>query len=103
MELDLRISVLLSFQRALWDHVTPDLRGVAVSWSGETDYDASVRARFLFEGLVDDVRAECTSLAETYVLADFPPSASVQFDAVAHAERILLPGEEWVYLRWEGF
>ena len=40
-----RNDVLLSFQRALWDMVTPNLRAVAVTPSYPT-----IRPRFLYEG-----------------------------------------------------
>lgn len=61
----------------------------------------SIEARFLFEAEVGDIQTECVSLAETYCIADFPPEVSVAFRAVPDASRDLLPGEQWVYLRWE--
>jgi hypothetical protein len=93
-----RIEVLLSFQRALWDMVTPGLRGVAV-----TPAFPVIRARFLYAALDDD-EDQIVAEVETYVVADFVPPVDVQFEAVAvptHKTRDLLPGEEWVYLRQE--
>jgi hypothetical protein len=97
---ELRVAMLLSLQRALWEQVTPDLRGVAASCIGSED-EGAITARFLYEGDVSVVERECTSLAETYCIADFPPSVKVQFQAVPHASRDLQPGEEWIYMRWE--
>lgn len=92
--------MLLSMMRALWEQVTADLRGVAVSHQGSSER-GTVEARFLYEGNVGEVQAERVSLAETYCIADFPPSVSVGFQAVPNATRDLLPGEQWVFLRWE--
>ena len=91
---------MLSMLRALWEQVTSDLRGVAVSCHGSFERGA-IEARFLYEGGVGDVQAECVSLAETHCIADFPPEVSVTFRAVPSANRDLLPGEQWVFLRWE--
>ena len=96
----MRTDVLLSLQRALWEQVTGDLRGVTVSYQDSAQL-GSIEGRFLYEGEVGDVQAECTSLAETYCIADFPPEVSVTFRAVPNASRDLLPGEQWVFLRHE--
>jgi hypothetical protein len=98
---DLRTAVLLSMQRALWEQVTPDLRGVAVAWSGELDGQAQITARFLYQAAVGEVQAECVSLTETYLLADFLEGTRTTFVAVAFAELDLQPNEEWVFRRWE--
>jgi len=98
---DLRTAVLLSLQRALWDHVTADLRGVAVAWSGNLDASAAVRCRFLYEATVGELQEECVSESETYFVADFLEDMSTTFVAVEHADRDLESGEEWVFLRWE--
>jgi hypothetical protein len=97
---DMRTDVILSMNRALWEQVTSDLRGVAVAHRGSADH-GSIEARFLYESQVGDVPAECVSMAETYCIADLPPGVSVTFRAVADASRELLPGEQWVFLRWE--
>lgn len=91
---------MMSMLRALWEQVTADLRGVAVSFGG-TSARGAIEARFLYEGDVGDVQAECVSMAETYCIADFPPEVSVAFRAVPGATRELLPDEHWVFLRWE--
>jgi hypothetical protein len=80
----MRTDVLLSIMRALWEQVTGDLRGVAVSHQGSLER-GSIEARFLYEGEVADVQAECVSMAETYCVADFPPEVSVAFSAVPNA------------------
>ena len=98
---DLRTAVLLSMQRALWEQVTPDLRGVAVRFSGVLDSGASVNARFLYAGSAGVVQRDCVSTAEAYFAADFLDDLTVSFDVVESAGRDLAAGEEWVYLRWE--
>ena len=98
---DLRTAVLLSMQRALWEQVTPDLRGVAVAFTGDLDRGAHVAARFLYEGEVGPVQRECVSMSETYFLSDFLPDMSTDFVAVDHAARDLEGAEMWVFLRWE--
>jgi hypothetical protein len=97
----MRTEVMLSMLRALWEQVTADLRGVAVSFQGSPE-EGAIEARFLYEGDVGDVQTECVSMAETYCIADFPPEVTVAFRAVPDAARDLLPDEHWVFLRWEG-
>ncbi|MFG1621375.1 hypothetical protein [Kribbella sp. NPDC049227] len=96
---DLRIRVLLSFQRALWEQVTPGLRGVAVRVGSQM-----VEGRFLYDGVPGEVEEEIVSETETYVIADLEPAVGVSFRAEWAPEataRTLGPGEEWVYLRRE--
>jgi hypothetical protein len=88
-------------QRALWEQVTPDLRGVSIEFAGDLDHGAHVAARFLYEGDVGPVQRECVSLAESYFLADFLPDMSTEFVPVDHAARDLRGTEVWVFLRWE--
>jgi hypothetical protein len=92
-------SVLLSLQRALWDVVTPNLRGVAV----RADHPR-ITARFLFEGEPSEDDRENVSLAETYAIADFSTEVEIEFTPVqvpVAEPRDLHPGEHWVYLRKE--
>lgn len=94
-----RIEVLLSFQRALWEMVTPTLRGVAVRPSYPL-----IEARFIYESVGED-EWEIASEVESYVVADFLPPVDVRFEAVAVGpahRRVLAEGEWWVYLRREG-
>jgi hypothetical protein len=96
---DLRVSALLSMQRALWDIVTPGLRGVAVRVG-----EGEIVARFLFEHEPGDDDREDVSLAESTAAADFLEDFRVSFDAnwlPTPAPRALVDGEEWVYLRKE--
>lgn len=93
-----RAEVRLSFQRALWDMVTPSLRAVAV----RPTYPL-IEARFLYEAVGDDERMIAAE-AESYVVADFLPPVDVRFEAVAvprGQSRELLAGEEWVFRRRE--
>lgn len=94
-----RIEVILSFQRALWDMVTPALRGVAV----RPAYPL-IEARFIYEAVGEQERMIADDV-EAYVVADFIPPVNVRFVAVAvppSAARELESGEEWVFLRKEG-
>lgn len=96
---DLRVSVLLSMQRALWDVVTPGLRGVSVAHQ-----DGGIAARFLFDHEPTDDDREDVSLAETSLFTDFPDGFDVTFSAArvpVAEQRALLDGEYWVFLRKE--
>jgi hypothetical protein len=99
--LDLRTRALISIQRSLWDLVTPNLRAVALA----VDRDApKISARFMFAEGPSGEDVLDTSEAETYTMADFGPTMSVEFVAVqcpTATPREVLPGEEWVYLRKE--
>lgn len=93
-----RIEVLLSFQRALWDQVTPSLRGICARISYP-----SIEARFLYES-VDMLEREITAEVETEVYSDFVPPVTAEFRAVAVPNgqpRELEDGEEWIYVRRE--
>jgi hypothetical protein len=93
-----RTEVLLSFQRALWDLITPPLRAVAVRPSFPF-----IEARFIYEWVAAEER-EIAAEAEAYLVADFLPPVDVRFTAVAAGpadERVLEDGEEWVYRRRE--
>ncbi|MFD3406665.1 hypothetical protein ACFWUU_38625 [Kribbella sp. NPDC058693] len=93
-----RTEVLLSFQRALWDLVTPNLRAVAV----RPAYPL-IEARFIYEAVGEEEHLLVSEVG-TYVIADFVPPVDIRFDAVAvppAQARELLAGEEWVYRRRE--
>lgn len=95
-----RGSALLSMQRALWGEVTPDLRGVAVSWRGD-----EVRAVFLFDHPVGEQELDTVSCVETEVIADCDPSETefrAQYLPVADRRELPDGGDwGWVYLRRE--
>lgn len=100
-QVPLRVSVLLSVQRALWDSVTPGLRGVAVTVSS-----SAVSGRIIFDHVPTDDDVEDCSLVETHIIADMPPEVTVTLAAVGiepPAPRDVLSGEEWVYLRKEPY
>lgn len=93
-----RIEVLLSFQRALWDLVTPNLRAIAV----RATYPR-IEARFMYETVSQEEHLLASEVG-AYVIADFVPPVDIRFDAVAvppSQSRELLAGEEWVYRRRE--
>lgn len=95
---EFRLKVLWSLQRGLWDEVTPNLRGVAVS----PTYPL-IEATFIYEILGDEER-EIVAEVETLVYADFSPPVNAKFTAVMlpmSERRTLGPVEEWVYLRKE--
>ncbi|WP_077489822.1 hypothetical protein [Sinomonas mesophila] len=91
--------MLLSFQRALWDMVTPPLRGVAIRLT-----EPLIEARFIYEHQPTEDEIQIVAEVETYVIADFTPPTIASFKAVGAsllAPRELMTGEEWVYLRHE--
>ncbi|WP_104105350.1 hypothetical protein [Nocardioides sp. 616] len=93
-----RTEVLLSFQRALWDMVTPSLRAVAVS-----PVFPLIEARFMYEAVSEEERMIVAEV-EAYVVADFLPPVDVRFKAVTvpiGSPRELASDEEWVYRRLE--
>lgn len=94
----LETEVLLSFQRALWDMVTPSLRAIAMRIESPT-----IHARFMYED-VSLRELEIVSEVEAYVAADFCPPVEPAFRAVPipiGVPRILAQGESWVYRRAE--
>lgn len=99
-QIGFRGEVQLSFQRALWDMVTPSLRGVVV----RPDYPY-IQARFLYER-VSPEEHDLVSEVEVLVAADFLPPVEVEFVAAlspAWAPRdTIQEGEVWVYRRREG-
>jgi hypothetical protein len=100
-ELNFRAQVLLSVQRALWDLVTPKLRGVAIKISKP---DRSIDARFLYARDLTLALDEIVSEAEAYVAADFDETVKIRFSAQylpIGNSRDLEAGEEWVYRRRE--
>lgn len=95
---DFRSEVILALQRALWDLVTPMLRGITVRFD-----DPMIRGRLLFEAVGDDER-EIVALVAASMAADLGPSIQVEFLAIAlpvWKDRRCEPGEEWAYLRCE--
>lgn len=96
---DLRTTVLLSIQRALWDRVTSSLRGVAVSWQ-----DDVVAARFIYDRTTGDLEFEMVNDAEGEVVADLPAGIRTDFTMQVETSihgRDLSPDEWWAYLRYE--
>lgn len=88
----------------MWEAVTADLRGVALAMPASEQSQGVISARFLYEGDVTDFQLELVSLVETYLIADFPEvpaTLGTSFKAIARADRQLLDGEEWFFLRRE--
>lgn len=95
---EMRVTVLLSLQRALLGMVTMSLRGVAVSWT-----EHLVCARFMYE-FEDSQHVELMGEIETEVLADFHSDVDTRFtiEAAPRSTRLGLEQDEvWVYLRRE--
>lgn len=102
MNADLWTRLRLSLQRAMWETVTPDLRGVAIALDDAER--PTFRVRLLYSGAVGDFQEELVSLVETYLVSDFsevPDSLTASFSVVPHAARELREGEHWFFLRWE--
>lgn len=98
MTLTPHASAVLSVNRALWDRVTPALRGVCVSWQG------GIEARFFYEVEPTELERDLVDEAETEVMADQLPGTEVRCVAVylpVARRRTLPPDSAWVYLRWE--
>ena len=103
METDLRAEVLLSVSRALWGQVTPELRGVACRWTGNSAQDAAVQVKFIYERSPSELEIELVSEAESELWADFP-DGHVECSVLPYQgllSRVLEQDEEWVYLRYE--
>ena len=73
---DLRTSVLLGFQEALLEMVTPNLRGVTVGWSEE-----SIIARLYYDGALSTREGE-TAGKETRAMSEITsnPVQSLKID-----------------------
>ncbi|MGI8665832.1 MAG: hypothetical protein ACR2N4_07365 [Jatrophihabitans sp.] len=96
---DLLLVALLSSSRALWDVVTPDLRGVALSTGNRL-----VRSRFVYTDQIDPLRQELMSDAEGELAADLPWNTMTDFSSEVRPpgrSRELTDGEVWAYLRRE--
>ena len=67
MDIDLRVRVLLSVQRALVGEITPEMRAVSVEWSPK-----EVLLRVFVDGLVaDQIRDDFDASVVTQIMADF--------------------------------
>ncbi|GAB2582900.1 hypothetical protein [Microlunatus antarcticus] len=102
MDAELWTRLRLSLQRAMWESVTSDLRGVAIALDDAER--PAFRVRFLYAGAVGDLQEELVSLVETYLVSDFnevPDSLTTSFSVIPHAARELEEGEHWFFLRWE--
>jgi len=96
--IEFRTAVLLSFQQALLDLVTPPLRAVSVTPTGPV-----IRAVFTYESLSEEAR-QLMFEVETYVAADFHSPVDVDFRAVeaTSEQRLILPTHDvWVFRRHE--
>ena len=106
-----RASVLLSAQRALLGEVTPELRGVLVSWAAPPDVPepAWIEADFYYDREIEDDDADHVSEVEGYVAADFLPDVDVRFSPLHLSGSRPLPQvaekdlatKVWVYRRFE--
>ncbi len=97
-DVEMRVRVLLSMQRALLGAVTPALRGVAVTWN-----EHRISARFVYDASGDYV--DLVQETETQVLADFDDDVTTDFTTEVATDRflpLLSEHEVWAYRRHEG-
>lgn len=66
-EAELRVSILLSLQRALLGEITPSLRGVTVGWDS-----SEIIIHCFFDGEISYENRESMEVVATEVMADFP-------------------------------
>jgi hypothetical protein len=97
-DLPLRLRVLLSAGRALWEVPTPALRAVAVAWDEQW-----LRPRFVYDSEPTETERELVSLFGTCHVADFASHrVDERIDVLPCPHPVdLNPGEEWLYLRYE--
>ena len=97
-DLSLRVEVLLSAQRALWEVPTPALRAVAVAWDEQW-----LRPRFVYDAALSENEQESVSLFGTHLVADFVVHmVDERYEVLPWPQPLTLrPGEVWVYLRYE--
>lgn len=96
---DFRRSVALSIQRALWDLVTPALRGVAL-----TSSYPNIGGRFIYDRVPTQVDLEDLSLAVRRIVAGFQSDVHVSLEACyvpVSQSRDLLLDEWWAFRRKE--
>jgi hypothetical protein len=95
----LRISVLLSVQRALLGAVPSSLRAVACDWTNDL-----IVLRFIFDGPIDEQDAESMNAVCTEVMADFPSPTGIKEEMIRadypiEVSRYAL--KDWAYMRKE--
>lgn len=96
---DFRRNVALSIQRALWDLVTPALRGVAL-----TSSYPNIGGRFIYDRVPTEVDLEDLSLAVRRIVAGFQSDVHVNLEACyvpVSQSRDLLLDEWWAFRRKE--
>ena len=97
-EIDLRVRVLLSLQRALLGAIVPSIRGITCSYD-----DSEIKILCLFDGEYSDDDKEILECVSTEVVADFP-SHQIILDCIRHDNPELINPKvlsDWVYLRKE--
>ena len=92
----LRISVLLTFQKALLGEIVPALRAVTVRWD-----QLNVEGIMYYDGQVSERERERVEEIETEIMAAFPDH-HVQLRGVGLGPgEKLVPLFEWVFVRAE--
>ncbi len=71
---EMRVKVLLITQRALLGHIGPAVRRIFCRWT-----ESEIHVRVVLDGEISGIDAEAMSVAETEVIADFPPRTAVFF------------------------
>ena len=94
----LRVEVLLSAQRALWDIPTPALRAVAVAWDEQW-----LRPRFVYDAPPTEDERELVILFGSYHAADFVShKVNERYEVLPWPLPLnVQPDEVWVYRRYE--
>ena len=96
---DIRVTLLLSVQRALLGSVPATLRAVTCDWEG-----TEIKLQFLFDGEIGERDRESVQVVGAEVIADFPSPWTIseeirRLDSPADVRPSALA--HWAYLRTE--
>lgn len=96
--IELRINVLLSLQRALLGEISPNIRGITCSWD-----TSIITIHCYFQAEISDDDRESMECVATEVIADFP-----EHRVILECKRLDMPASlnpytlsAWVYRRKE--
>lgn len=98
--LQLRSSVILSTVRALLDKITPNVRQIGCSWTGD-----EIKLTFVFASSYSESEKEDAEVAGSEVIADFPTHSSISVECIVvpppQQPAELIGDSCWVYIRKE--